>query len=82
MPFDLAVGARVEYRYTSDSDMNFQVTDPQGNIIKRADRSLADEGSITAEKLGRYTMTFGNTFSIVTAKIIRVTYRVVPPGGR
>jgi hypothetical protein len=78
-PFDLPAGTRVEYSFTADLDFNFRVTDPQGSTIKRADRSLRDEGSFVADRLGRYTLVFDNTSARFTGKNISLTYRVVPP---
>lgn len=80
--FDLPAGARVEYRYSADLDFNFRVTDPQDNTLTRSDRSITGEGSINADRLGRYTFIFDNSFSILTPKTVTFTSRVVPPGGR
>lgn len=82
VPFDVAGGTRVEYSYASDLDFNFLITDPQGNVISYADRSLRNQGSFIADRLGRYTLHFDNEFSLFTGKNVSLRYRVVPPGGR
>jgi hypothetical protein len=82
VPIDLPAGARVEYRYSADLDLDFRVTDPQGNAVRRASRSLGDEGNFVADRLGRYTLEFDNTFSLFAGKNVSLTYRAVPPGGR
>jgi len=81
-PLDLHAGARVEYSFSADLDIDFLVTDPQDNTIKLADSSLSDEGSFVAKRLGRYTLVFDNTFALFAGKNVSLTYRVVPRGGR
>ena len=78
MPTD----SRVEYRFQSDLDINVWVIDPQGNRLAGADRVLQDSGSVKAATLGTYDLVFDNSFSLFTGKIVDLTYRVVPPGGR
>ena len=79
---DLPAMARVEYSFSSNLDLYFEVTDPQGNPITSSGRVLADEGMFTAPVLGRYTLVFDNGFSLFSGKNVKLRYRVVPPGGR
>jgi len=75
-------GARAEYSYSSNFDLNFRLADPQNNQMRGSTRVYADQGSFTASSGGDYKLTFGNGFSLSTAKDVTLRYRIIPPGGR
>ena len=80
--FNMPEGARVEYRFRSDLDIDAWLENPLGNRISGADRVYNDSGDVTADTVGSYTLVFDNSFSLFASKSVNLTYRVVPPGGR
>jgi len=58
------------------NDINFYVTDPNGNTILRYDRASQTSFSFTASTTGTYTMHFDNTFSIFSSKSVTLDYTI------
>jgi len=58
------------------NDINFYVTDPNGNTILRYDRTSQTSFSFTASTTGTYTMHFDNTFSIFSSKSVTLDYTI------
>jgi hypothetical protein len=58
------------------NDINFYVTDPNGNTILRYDRATQTSFSFTATTTGTYTMHFDNSFSIFSSKSVTLDYTV------
>ncbi len=52
------------------NDIDFYVTDPNGNAILRYDRVTQTSFSFTASTTGTYTMHFDNSFSIFSSKSV------------
>ena len=61
------------------NDIDFYVTDPNGNTILRYDRATQTSFSFTASTAGTYTMHFDNSFSIFTSKSVTLDYTVTKP---
>ena len=78
----MQVGSKMEYRFTGDLDINFELIDPLGAQLGRLSRVEHLNGDVTAAVKGVYTLRFDNSFSLLTSKNIDLTYRVVPQGGR
>ena len=78
---DLQPETQVEYSFEAEQILNFEVLDPQGNRISLSERVLADKGTFTARKFGRYSLVFDNRMGTVFNPG-SITYRVIPPGGR
>lgn len=75
-------GSRLEYRFSSDLDIDVRVVDPLGNVLSRSSRTYEDSGSVVANSLGTYELVFDNSFSVFAGKDVTLRYRIVPPGGR
>ena len=60
------------------NDINFNVTDPNGNTIVSFARVTQTPFSFQAETTGTYTMIFDNTFSILTTRSVTLDYLVKP----
>lgn len=62
----------------SGNDINFQVTDPMGNTLVSYDRVTSTSFSFSASMTGTYTMTFDNSFSLISSKSVTLNYSVQP----
>jgi len=60
----------------SGNDIDFYVTDPDGNVILRYDRITQTSFSFSASTTGTYTMHFDNSFSIFSSKSVTLDYTV------
>ena len=80
LAFDLPAANSIEYRYSTDHEFTFRITGPQDEVLRSAKRSLAGEGSITADELGRYTFIFDNSQCFFTPSIVKFESRVIAPG--
>ncbi len=60
----------------SGNDINFFVTDPNGNTVLRYDRSTQTSFSFTSSITGTYAMHFDNSFSIFSSKSVTLDYAV------
>lgn len=60
----------------SGNDINFYVTDPNGNTIIRYDRVTQTSFSFSASMTGTYIMHFDNSFSIFSSKSVTLDYSV------
>lgn len=58
------------------NDVNFFVTDPNGNTILRCDRATQTSFSFTASISGTYILHFDNSFSIISSKSVTLSYRI------
>jgi hypothetical protein len=58
------------------NDIDFYVTDFNGNTIRRYDRATQTSFSFTASTTGTYTMHFDNKFSIFSSKSVTLDYTV------
>jgi hypothetical protein len=61
----------------SGNDINFHVTDPDGNRILRHDRVTQTDFSFSASMTGTYRMHFDNSFSIFSSKSVTLEYTVM-----
>ena len=62
----------------SGNDINFQVTDPMGNTLVSYYRVTGTSFSFSASMTGTYTMTFDNSFSLISSKSVTLNYSVQP----
>ena len=62
----------------SGNDINFQVTDPNGNTLVSYSRVTGTSFSFSASMTGTYTMTFDNSFSLISSKSVTLNYSVQP----
>ena len=77
------MGHRIEFRFSSDLDINVNLYDPHGFEVGRWHRLESHSGiQHVAEKSGVYLLRFDNTFSVFTSKRVTLRIRVVPPWGR
>ena len=60
----------------SGNDVNFYVTDPNGNTILSYDRVTQTSFSFSASTTGTYVMHFDNSFSILSSKSVTLDYTV------
>lgn len=60
----------------SGNDINFYVTDPNGNTIRRYDRVTQTSFSFSASMTGTYVMHFDNSFSLLSSKSVTLDYTV------
>lgn len=60
----------------SGNDIDFYVTDPNGDTILQYDRATQKSFSFTALTTGTYTMHFSNTFSIFSSKSVTLDYSI------
>ena len=60
----------------SGNDIDFYVTDPNGNTILRYDRATQTSFSFTASTTGIFTMHFNNWFSVFSSKSVRLDYSI------
>lgn len=60
----------------SGNDVNFYVTDPNGNTILRYDRATQTSFSFSVSTTGTYTMHFDNSFSWFSSKTVTLDYSV------
>ena len=63
----------------SGNDINFYVTDPDGNTILRYDRATQTSFSFTASTTGTYTLHFDNSFSWFSSKSVTLDYTITKP---
>ena len=71
-------GWRLEYRFTSDLDIDFYITDPLGGTVVSSPRTTAiSNGRYVAGSSGVYRLVFENGFSLFTGKSVTLTYLVV-----
>ena len=75
-------GARFEFQFRSDLDIDVKLLGPFDNNIGNWPRVESLTADIVAEVTGVHTLVFDNSFSLITGKLVNLTYRVVPPGGR
>jgi hypothetical protein len=60
-----------------NNDVDFTIKDPQGTEIYSKRRiQQGTTFSFTASQAGAYTLVFGNSFSILTDKVVQITYAV------
>ena len=76
--FDVEAGTEIGYNWVANLDLDFGISDPAGNFIVLRSPVESAEGSVVAATSGRYTLIFGNTFSLFTAKNVRLVYRIIP----
>lgn len=60
----------------SGNDINFYVTNPNGNTISSYDRATQTSFSFTASTAGSYTMHFDNSFSWLSSKSVTLNYTI------
>lgn len=60
------------------NDINFNVTDPNGNTIVSLSRVTQSPFSFQAGTSGTYTMIFDNSFSLLTSRSVTFDYLVKP----
>lgn len=60
----------------SGNDINFYVTDPNGNTIVRYDRVTQTSFSFSTSITGTYVVHFDNSFSIFSSKSVTLDYTV------
>ena len=59
------------------NDVNFWVTDPSGNFIVRKQGIIdGTDFEFKSERDGAHTLHFDNSFSIVTSKLVTLTYEI------
>jgi hypothetical protein len=63
----------------SGNDINFRATDPNGNDLAYQDRTTYTSFSFTASISGTYTLTFDNSFSLLSSKSVSLSYSVQSP---
>ena len=69
--FYLQTGAKLTYKFQSDSDVNFRIYDPDGVELLFLERVFSAERTFTAKSNGIYTLEWDNRFSIFTSKNVR-----------
>ena len=80
---DMSAGSRLEFRFTSDLDINFQLLGPlRGAPLGNYPRVGQVNHEYVARDSGTHSLVFDNSFSLLTSKSVRLTYRVVPEDGR
>jgi hypothetical protein len=62
----------------SGNDINFRVTDPNGNTLVSYDRITYTSFSFSASMTGTYNMIFDNSFSLISSKSVTLDYSVKP----
>jgi hypothetical protein len=61
----------------TNNDINFWITDPNGNIIVNLGRiSQGTTFEFTAKKSGAYTFHFDNSFSLFSSKTVSLSYDI------
>jgi len=60
----------------SGNDINFVITDPNGNNLGTWDRTTYNTFSFSASISGTYTLTFDNSFSLLSSKSVTLDYSV------
>ena len=60
----------------SGNDIDFYVTDSNGNTILRYDRATQTSFSFAASTTGTYTMHFDNSFSIFSSKSVTLDHTI------
>ena len=70
----------------SKNDINFFVTDPQGQtVVSLGLISAGGTFEFTAQSAGAYTFHFGNRFSLLSSKTVTLSYTndvpIIPSGG-
>jgi len=64
----------------SGNDINFWVSNPTGDhIISKRGVSVGGNFQFTADEDGAYTLFFDNSFSIISSKIVTLTYDIENP---
>ncbi len=63
----------------SGNDVNFKITDSNGNIISSQDRITSTSFSFTASTSGTYKLSFDNSFSVFSSKSVSLDYSVQSP---
>ena len=79
---NLTQGARIEYSFRSDLDIDFWLQDPFGSRHTGLSRVELASGQYVAEATGVHSLMFDNSLSKLTDRSVEFTYRVVPPGGQ
>ena len=63
----------------SGNDINFYVTNPNGDTILTYDRTTQTCFSFTASTAGSYTMHFDNSFTVFSSKTVTLDYTITEP---
>jgi len=63
----------------SGNDVNFYITDPNGNTILRKDRATRTSFSFKAKITGSYILHFDNTFSWFSSKTVTLEHTISRP---
>ena len=63
----------------ANNDINFWITDPQGDPILRLDGISGGGFEFTAQESGAYTFHFDNTFSLTSSKTVNLSYDISRP---
>ena len=79
IPFDVRAGTEIHYSFSTNLDLNFEISDPSGNFVETHHRVESAEGTIVAKDSGLYTLIFDNSFSIFASKDVTLNYAIVPP---
>ena len=79
IPFDVEAGTEVRYSFNTTLNVKFRIIGPAGDIVVDRGRVERAEGMVVADVSGRYALIFDNEFSFLAAKMIELTYTIVPP---
>lgn len=60
------------------NDIDFYVTDPEGNVLFSYERVTQKSFSFVASKTGTYVLHFDNGFSLLASKSVTLDYSVTP----
>ena len=74
---NVQTGWFIEYRFTSNLDIDFSILNPRGVTMLMSDKLLGDKDTVQATSSGVHTMLFDNEKSLVAAKQVKCEYRVV-----
>ena len=69
----------ISVRGGGGNDVDFYVTDPNGNTILRRNRVTHTSFSFTASTTGTYTLHFDNSFSWFSSKTVTLNYSIGKP---
>jgi len=82
VPLPLSQGDAVEGNITVtgglNNDINFNITDPNGNIIRSFSLVTQTPFSFQAETTGDYILVFDNSFSLLISRSVTLDYLVKP----
>jgi hypothetical protein len=74
LPWDMRTGARLEFAFEANLDIDVRFHDPDGLELARWDRTFSGRAAIGARKNGTYTLVFDNSFSWLTTKVVNLFY--------